>query len=199
MMSRFSQSTVFRKTWHPWRSTFSSNLHFFIFLQLDSFADNNLCVDAFFSTLEWLCRIKEYITIASINIISLLWVIQGFSFSKSNPHFASLSFPPSTSRYTSPSIPWISMPSKGPCLPIYPDPWRSGGRMQLRQPLRASPPCLQSRGGKWHWTKERLIPVSDSILSRRVNEREASFCPYAAAFSPHHTRGKKRLWCLPSP
>lgn len=65
-------------------------------------------------------------------------------------------------------------------------PWPPGvrGEDAVAAALRTSPPCLQSCGGKWHWTKEHLIPVSDSILSARVNEREASFCPYAAAFSP---------------
>lgn len=101
----------------------------------------------------------------------------------------------------SPSIPYsIGSPSTagpgllgasaGPCLSICPDPRGVRGGHGLGRgkavaaALRTSPPCLQSRGGKWRRTKEHLIPVSDSILSARVNEREASFCPYAAAFSP---------------
>lgn len=89
-------------------------------------------------------------------------------------------------------FPIISFPISCPgslslCRPLMlslPWPRGSGGRMLSLQPCETSPPCLQSCGGKWHWTKECIIPVSDSILSARVNEREASFCPYAAAFSP---------------
>lgn len=144
------------------------------------------------------CSFSCFLLCVSIfNLASMLLFFHRFT-SQTNTHCLSLLPLNFLSHLLSYFVSWICEPVRAPRLSICSDPWGQGGGC-----CRCSPANVSSLLTILWWEvalNKRAPNPNVWFHPISPSQWEGSFLlPLCRRFLTHHTREKKRLWCLPSP